>query len=127
VNQTTHSIAQQERGHNLLSAPPLTANSFGFLQELMADGSVEEIWINQPGQVWFADSLGSQAQNGALACRLVGSRFGNQDRNVSPHQQAASDTDNSKGCHAGGQRGCCGNRRQRRCCRGHTNVGNQAV
>jgi pilus assembly protein CpaF len=25
----------------------------------MADGSVEEIWINQPGQVWFADSLGS--------------------------------------------------------------------
>jgi pilus assembly protein CpaF len=59
VNQTTHSIAQQERGHNLLSAPPLTANSFGFLQELMADGSVEEIWINQPGQVWFADSLGS--------------------------------------------------------------------
>jgi pilus assembly protein CpaF len=25
----------------------------------MADVSVEEIWINQPGQVWFADALGS--------------------------------------------------------------------
>ena len=59
MNQTTHSIAQQERGHALLSAPDLTASSFGFLQELMADVSVEEIWINQPGQVWFADALGS--------------------------------------------------------------------
>ena len=58
MNQTTNSIAQQERGHTLLSAPVLTTNSFGFLQELMADVSVEEIWINRPGQVWFADSDG---------------------------------------------------------------------
>ena len=58
MNQTTHSIAQQERGHALLSAPALTASSFGFLQELMADVSVEEIWINLPGQVCFADANG---------------------------------------------------------------------
>lgn len=58
MNQTTNSIAQQERGHALLSAPVLSADSFGFLQELMADVSVEEIWINKPGQVWFADSQG---------------------------------------------------------------------
>ena len=58
MNQTTHSIAQQERGQALLSAPALTASSFGFLQELMADVSVEEIWINRPGQVCFADANG---------------------------------------------------------------------
>ncbi len=58
MNQTTNSIAQQERGHGLLSAPTLTPSSFGFLQDLMADASVEEIWINQPGQVCFADANG---------------------------------------------------------------------
>ena len=58
MNQTTNSIAQQERGRGLLSAPNLTPSSFGFLQDLMADESVEEIWINQPGQVWFADARG---------------------------------------------------------------------
>jgi pilus assembly protein CpaF len=58
VNQTTNSIAQQERGHGLLSAPQLDHQTFGFLQDLMLDSSIEELWINQPGEVWFADQSG---------------------------------------------------------------------
>lgn len=58
MNQTTISIAQQERGHALLSAPEFSNADFGFLQELMNDNAVEEIWINRPGEVWFADQSG---------------------------------------------------------------------
>jgi len=45
VNQTTDQIAQQERGRTL---------PFGPLEDLMADPTIEEIWINQPGQIWIA-------------------------------------------------------------------------
>jgi len=51
VNQTTEQIAQQERGRAL---------PFGPLEDLMADTSIEEIWINQPNEIWIAGSDGAR-------------------------------------------------------------------
>ena len=31
-------------------------NGFGFLQKYLDDDNVEELWINQPGEVWFASA-----------------------------------------------------------------------
>lgn len=49
MNQTTDQIAQQARGRAL---------PFGPLEDLMADASIEEIWINKPDEIWIAGSEG---------------------------------------------------------------------
>lgn len=96
MNQTTKTVAQLARGRallfgldlpdaiessldtmaegiSLLDAEVLRGSSsatlagFGPLEPLMLDDAVEEIWINRPDEIWFADSQGSHRLSAELS------------------------------------------------------------